>query len=326
MTPANEPSGNRRQLGRSRLYQRADVPERLFQWHAPRANRWEHLQVAAGPLAVEWLGVDGITVDELDAGEQRWIAPGARWRIRRMGEGASFQLEIHADEAIEPSAPQPRRAELLDEALRATVADVAQLDALVADLQPGARCLLRAGFDFSAPLRALMASSGETLCWHPLDVRDETWVALLARSERAIDLLEYLGRDHAVIEAALAGAQQGDAERLRWLHNSLARHLVIEEELLFPAYLEAGGPVGWVNGLRKEHGMLKRQLAELADPDVQRRFLLLLEAHDEKEEQVVYPDIAGRLAPELGALLPRLFALGWHGSSEAMQPAGGDRA
>ena len=310
MTHATQPSDTRRQLGRSRRYVRADVPERLFQWHAPRANRWEHLQVEAGVLVIESLAADGVTREQLRRDDARWIAPGARWRIAHMAEDASFHLEIHADEATEPTAPQARRAELLDAAACVQVDDEAAFLQIVLDLNPGGRCLVRGSFDFGALFGQAMAQSGGTLCWHPLDARDGHLTALVARSAQPIDLLEYLGRDHAVIEATLVGALRGEVERLTWLRNVLARHLVIEEDLLFPAYLEAGGPPGWVNGLRKEHGLLKQQVEQLADPASHRRFMLLLEAHDEKEEQIVYPDILLRLGAGASDLRRQVMALG----------------
>ena len=310
MTNATEPSDTRRQLGRSRRYVRADVPGRLFQWHAPRANRWEHLQVEAGVLVIESLAVDGVTRTKLGRDQTRWIAPGARWRIAHMADDASFHLEIHADEATEPSAPQARRAELLDAAACIQVDDEATFLQRILALDPGERSLVRGSFDFGALFGRAMAESGGTLCWHPLEAHNGCVTALVARAAQPIDLLEYLGRDHAVMEAALVGALRGEVERLTWLRNVLARHLVIEEDLLFPAYLDAGGPPGWVNGLRKEHGFLKQQLEQLADPVWQRRFMLLLEAHDEKEEQIVYPDILARLGAGAADLRRRVMALG----------------
>ena len=56
--------------------------------------------------------------------------------------------------------------------------------------------------------------------------------------------------------------------------------------------------------------MLKRQLQALHDADHVRRFVMLLEAHDEKEEQIVYPDIAARLGPILSASLREVAILG----------------
>lgn len=312
MTSAPTPSPTRRQLGRSRLYTRADVPERLFHWHAPRANRWEHIRVESGELVIERLGDDGVTRESMRTDQACWIAPGARWRIAQMDEAASFRLEIHADEAIEPSAAQPRRAELLDAAPSVRVKDEAAFADLIDSLGAGERRLVRAEFDFSKAFHRAMAASEGRLCWHPLDITPHGLVALVARSAQSIDLLEYLGRDHAVLEAALSGALRGNAERMIWLRNVLARHLVIEEEMLFPAYLEAGGKPGWVNGLHKEHGYLKQHLEQLSEPESQRRFMLLLEAHDEKEEQIVYPDALLRLGAAGSDLQHRIMSLGVH--------------
>ncbi|HSN00074.1 MAG TPA: hemerythrin domain-containing protein [Rudaea sp.] len=298
MTSAPEPSALRRQLGRSRHYTQADLPGRLLQWHAPRANRWERLCVDAGPLALEWLGVDGVTSECLRSRDERWIAPGTRWRIARLDAGARFRLEIFADDATAASAPLALRAALLDAAECVGIDDEAALVRQLADLRPGERRLVRARFDFGVALRTAIAGSGGTLCWHPLDAGPGRTTALVSRSMQVIGLAEYLGRDHAVLEAALAGALRGDAERATWLRNVLARHLVIEEELLFPAYLEAGGNAGWVRGLCNEHKHLKFHLEHLADAQSRRRFLLLLDGHDEKEEQFVYPDILARLGAD----------------------------
>lgn len=294
-TLAAQPSAQRRQLGRSRHYTLADLPERLRRWHAPRANRWERLCVDAGPLVVEWLGAEGAVSESLDRADARWIAPGTRWRIAMLAEQARFRLEIFADDATAASAPLALRAALLDEAQCAHVDDEAALAHVLAELRPGERRLVRAGFDIGATLRAAIAESGGTLCWHPLDAGPGRATALVSRSTQSIGLAEYLGRDHAVLEAALAGALRGDAESKTWLRNALARHMVIEEELLFPAYLQAGGNAGWVRGLCNEHKHLNHHLERLSEALSQRRFLLLLDGHDEKEEQIVYPDLLTKL-------------------------------
>lgn len=304
-----EPSANRRQLGRSRNYTASTLPPRLRHWHAPRANRWEHLCIASGPLDVQWLGAEGIRAETLSSGDARWIAPGMRWRVTSMHDQARFQLEIHADDATAASAPQAVRAALLEDAEAIALADEAELDQALGNLAAGERCVLRARFDIAPQVQDAIANSTMHLCWHPLDRGEARSSALLARSAQAIGLLEYLGRDHAVIEAALAGALRGDVERELWLRNALARHLVIEEDILFPAYLEAGGNPGWVRGLCNEHKHLRRDLDRLSDPVSQRRFLLLLDGHDEKEEQTVYPDILKRLGPDAEALTQRIMEL-----------------
>jgi len=291
--PASTPPALRRQLGRSREYTQANLPERLRRWHAPRANRWEYLCVEAGPLVVEWLDSEG--AQSLRTAENCWIAPGTRWRIVQLDAQSRFRLEIHADAATAASAPQPLRAALLDAAECARIDDEAALVRLLAGLRAGERRLVRAGFDFGPALHAAIVESHGTLCWHPLDAGRGHATALLLRSAQPIGFAEYLSRDHAVIEAALAGALRGDAEREAWLRNVLARHMRIEEQLLFPAYLDAGGNAGWVRGLCNEHRQLELHLDRLSEAESRRRFLLLLDGHDEKEEQIVYPDILARL-------------------------------
>lgn len=305
-----EPSSHRRRLGRSRSYTPNNLPKRLRHWHAPRANRWEHLCVVAGPLDIQWLEASVVSEERLRTDDKRWIAPGTRWRVTQMQAQTCFQLEIHADESTAASAPQLVRAALLDEADCGQIDNEAELTGLLANLLPGERCLVRASFDFNEPMRTVVQNSKRTLCWHPLDGGGEHGTALISRSAQAVGLLEYLGRDHAVIEAALAGALRGDVEHELWLHNALARHLVIEEDILFPAYLDAGGNAGWVRGLCNEHKHLRHHLDRLFDPFSQRRFLLLLDGHDEKEEQIVYPDILLRLDNHAAALSKKAMTLG----------------
>lgn len=315
-----EPSVHRRKLGRSRNYTYVDLPERLQRWHAPRANRWEYLCVVTGPLDIEWLNAGTVTPERLHAGDKRWIAPGTRWRVIQMQIHTRFQLEIHADDSTPVSAPQVVRAALLDDADCLQLDDEAAFTRLLADLAPGERRLARGDFDFTTPMRAAIANSEQTLCWHPLDTGKEHCTALISRSAQAVGLLEYLGRDHAVIEAALAGALRGDVEHELWLRNALARHLVIEEDMLFPAYLNSGGNSGWVRGLCNEHKYLRHHLDRLSDALSQRKFLLLLDGHDEKEEQIVYPDILRRLGNDADGLNAQVQALGAASFARSKKP------
>ena len=293
--PAEPPAGLR-QLGSPRVYARANLPERLTHWHSPRINRWERLRVTVGTLAIERLDAAGVATEQLKADDARWIASGVRWRAAHLDPGTRFELEIHAESRSAENTPQPLREALLTEAEQITVADEAAFIRLIDTLQTDKRCLVRGGFDYRPALGAAVRAVGSTLFWHPLVTDATSFTALIARAARPIDLADYLGRDHAVIEAALAGTLRGDAEHERWLQATLARHLAIEEELLFPAYLAAGGREAWVRGLKNEHRYLRQYLASLAQPDVRRKFLRLLDGHDEKEERVVYPDIVKRLA------------------------------
>jgi hypothetical protein len=202
------------------------------------------------------------------------------------------------------------RESVLSEAAHATVADTADFARRLEGLRAGARLLLRgalrAPVATSAMERAANAGRG-TLFWHPLASDASGFSALVVRTAEPVGLADYLGRDHAVIEAALAGALRGDLEALAWLRASLARHLAIEEQCLFPAYVKAGGREAWVRGLENEHRYLRRYLERLDEDDGRRKFLRLLDGHDEKEERVVYPDLLAHLGPRATALLPQVI-------------------
>lgn len=289
------PPGTTRLLGCSRRYVQADLPARLRHWHAPRANRWERMQVVAGAIDVQWLEPAGVANACLLTGQSRWIGPGTRWRIVGMTADAVFTLEIHADQTSDAAQPQRLRGDVLDAMPVVEIVSASQLDGVLQALVAGQSILFRAAFAAPNTLREAMRESNGRLFWHPLELGDEACVAVLGYAAEPVGLADYLGRDHALIEAALAGALSGQPERKLWLHNLLARHLRIEEDVLFPAYLRAGGREGWVRGLCNEHRMLQRCLPLLDEPSARRRFLLLLDGHDEKEEQIVYPDIIARL-------------------------------
>lgn len=295
-----------RRLGRSRPYTLANLPERLRQWHAPRINRWERLWVTGGTLAIEYLRASGTTNVELAVQDNRWFAPGTRWRVVRMGPDSAFELEIHADSKGKAEAPQHLRSDLLEEAIAVAVADAGALAALLDALPVGERRIVHAGFApgaWSGP-----ATGAHMLFWHPLAAAPGAFAVLVARSDRPFDLPAYLGRDHAVIEAALGGALAGDVTADGWLRATLERHLRIEEELVFPAYLAAGGREAWVTGLLKEHTYLRQYLGELDQPLSRRRFLRLLDGHDEKEERVIYPDVLAHVGARAEELLDAAIA------------------
>ena len=312
MTPLAEVTSGQNQpeqprlLGRSRAYTLANLPERLRQWHAPRINRWEKLWVTGGVLAIETLGATGATRVELDTRENRWFAPGTRWRVVRMQADSHFELEIYADVKGQAEAPQPLRSTLLEEAITVTATDASALAALLLSLPAGERRIVHARFDLGAWSGA--ADDAHTLFWHPLAAAPGRFTVLVARSAEAFDLPAYLGRDHAVIEAALGGALAGDAGYDAWLRATLERHLQIEEELIFPAWLAAGGRQAWVKGLKLEHVWLRQYLGELDQPTSRRRLLRLLDGHDEKEERVIYPDVVAHVGARADALLDAAMA------------------
>lgn len=255
---------------------------------------------------IEYLDAGGVRIATLEVGALRWFAPGTRWRVVGMPLDCQFEIGVHADAKGQAEAPQPLRSELLEAARRETVASPEALRQLVTALPVGAHCIVTMPFAVSAVRDELTAE--RTLFWHPLGNGTAGAAVMLARAAQPYGLAAYLGRDHAVIEAALGGALIGDTEALRWLHLTLERHLHIEEQLLFPAYVAAGGEARWVRGLENEHKYLRQYLGELDEPLSRRKFLRLLDGHDEKEEGTVYPDILAHLGAREMNLLSQVVA------------------
>lgn len=303
--PDHAQPDNPRKIGRSRTYTSEDIPERLYHWHAPRINRWERLCVTAGQLRVEWLDATAVTRADFAAGDSSWFAPGTRWRVADIPLHTSFELEIHADSKGQADEPQLLRSTVLEDAPRAQVTSATQFHELTRNLPAGERRLVTAQFGAQDINDAVF--DDRRLFWHPLEKTTSGFMALVARGEQDFNLVGYMGRDHAVIEAALAAALAGHRQSRRWLHATLARHLRIEETILFPAYVAAGGNKAWASGLIKEHGYLREFLADIDAPGNRRKFLRLLDGHDEKEERVVYPDILEHLGNQASTLLPQII-------------------
>lgn len=304
MESTGEQAVDLNRLGRSRVYARPDVPGRLFRWHAPRSGRWERLRVLAGTLELEWREGSAIHGESLDAAVCRWFEPGTFWRVTGMGADTRFELEVYA--AVRSGRPlfSPVRIALLERAHRVFVGEPAELDALVAGMQAGASCVVNGTFDVHAARATIEMRGRGAISWHPLVVEADQFAAFALRDGNTIDLDGYLRRDHALIESALAGALAGDAGYARWFRNLLERHISIEEDLLFPSYLEAGGRAAWVGSLATEHVRLRRHLDAFNQEADRQALLHLLDSHDEKEERIVYPDILRRIGPD-GVLLVR---------------------
>lgn len=105
-------------------------------------------------------------------------------------------------------------------------------------------------------------------------------------------------------EAALAGEWERAATMFEMFRDDMDRHFRMEEEILFPALLEANGPSGPVQVMHMEHAQMNDLLEQLAAA-VQTRnskafggiaetLLIVMQQHNFKEEQILYP-IADRL-------------------------------
>jgi iron-sulfur cluster repair protein YtfE (RIC family) len=129
---------------------------------------------------------------------------------------------------------------------------------------------------------------------------------------------EIFGRDHRGLDGLLGAAERalGAGQPVRAgvifsrFREGLERHIVAEEEILFPAFEELTGiTCGPTAVMRAEHAEIRALLGEIAaclqgaaDPAASLAALTaLLLAHNGKEERILYP-MTDRLAGEAGRL------------------------
>ncbi|MCC7343822.1 MAG: hemerythrin domain-containing protein [Deltaproteobacteria bacterium] len=135
------------------------------------------------------------------------------------------------------------------------------------------------------------------------------------------NITQFFERDHDRLDALFGQFQKGKrsdfpaAKRaFKEFLTGLQRHIVWEEELLFPAFEQATGMrnVGPTAVMRMEHRQIHQCLEEIhqkvrvQDPESdaeEARLLAVLGQHNMKEEQILYPAIDRMVAPEVRAKL-----------------------
>ena len=138
-------------------------------------------------------------------------------------------------------------------------------------------------------------------------------------------IAELMADDHRACDDEFAAIEQavkkGDwtsaATTLRAFHDAMERHLTAEESTLFPAFETATGmSMGPTRVMRMEHVQIRsllddlRAAVEVADLASFRgqaeTLLILMQQHNLKEENILYPMCDQHLAGELAALCGQL--------------------
>jgi iron-sulfur cluster repair protein YtfE (RIC family) len=153
----------------------------------------------------------------------------------------------------------------------------------------------------------------------------ETLSAALEREHRDID---------AGIETFLEKLDSGSMqpESLTAALEALRRHIYLEEAILFPP-LREGGMVMPLFVMVREHGEIWDSMDALADmvtggadsdklAELCRQLQRQLEAHNMKEEPVIYPHADSSLTPEKAAELGDFIATGLTPDGWVCQEAG----
>lgn len=131
--------------------------------------------------------------------------------------------------------------------------------------------------------------------------------------------------DHHHCDELFAAAEQA-VEAEQWPQageahqrfvDGMERHLQAEEELLFPAFEQASGmSEGPTSVMRHEHEQMRdlfRQMGEALAAQsgddylgASETLLILMQQHNAKEEQILYPMLDQMLLPQADSLMPRL--------------------
>lgn len=144
---------------------------------------------------------------------------------------------------------------------------------------------------------------------------------------------ELLAADHrrcddlfAAAERFAAAAAWSDADAaFGQLQQAMQAHFDAEEAILFPAFeAETGMRMGPTQVMRDEHGLMSGLLAAAKDSLDERNaddyagnaetLLIMMQQHNMKEENILYPMSDQHLASQRDALLPQL-----RGRIEAVQ-------
>jgi iron-sulfur cluster repair protein YtfE (RIC family) len=139
-------------------------------------------------------------------------------------------------------------------------------------------------------------------------------------------ITSFLTEDHARCDELFAqmeeAAHGGDGKALGALFASFRqatlRHLRVEEDVLFPALEAEAGPLPPVRVMLAEHAQMRGLLDELAaaaeqgDTDeltgLAQTLLVVMEQHNLKEQNILYPMADQALAPRASALLDTMRA------------------
>lgn len=141
-------------------------------------------------------------------------------------------------------------------------------------------------------------------------------------------ILEFLGNDHRACDDLFASAEdaagKGNWDSARDLFDrfraAMAHHFAMEEAVLFPAFeARTGNSMGPTEVMRMEHAQMRgllQQMAAAAEAADEAGYLgasetlnMLMQQHNLKEENVLYPMSDGALGPEREAVIDSMEAV-----------------
>lgn len=140
-------------------------------------------------------------------------------------------------------------------------------------------------------------------------------------------IAEFMTSDHHACDVKFADAEMAaltdDWSKAEPAFNSFRdetlRHFRMEEDVLFPALASSGGPAGPVHVMLMEHAQIKELLKQMGAA-VERKdaqeygglsetLLMVMQQHNHKEENILYPITDQILAAQRETLLGQMQAV-----------------
>lgn len=137
-------------------------------------------------------------------------------------------------------------------------------------------------------------------------------------------IVKFMSVNHHACDDAFAIAEQA-ALSSNWdkaetafndFRTGMAKHFRMEEDELFPALISAGGPAGPVQIMRMEHAQMNTLIEQMAGTlarhdnqeygGLSETLLIVMQQHNLKEEQMLYPIADQFLVTQREALLNRM--------------------
>ncbi|HET7833911.1 MAG TPA: hemerythrin domain-containing protein [Gallionella sp.] len=137
---------------------------------------------------------------------------------------------------------------------------------------------------------------------------------IMTKSHKACDY------EFARAEDAALNDHWGEAgDALNSFRTRMAHHFRLEEEVLFPALVAAGGPAGPVQVMHMEHSQINDLMGQMAAAltardgkkydGISETLLVVMQQHNIKEEQILYPIADRLLAADHETFLGRMLAV-----------------
>jgi len=137
-------------------------------------------------------------------------------------------------------------------------------------------------------------------------------------------IADYMSTGHHACDEEFAIAEQA-ALAHNWekagsvfdkFRTDMGKHFRMEEDMLFPMLISAGGPVGPVQVMRMEHAQMNALIEEMVDSLVRHEakrygglsetLLIVMQQHNLKEEHMLYPIADNFLETHREALIDRM--------------------